>query len=210
MPYIAYILRKELLEDEEEARQIVRRSKAFTVTKGHLFRESVTGVSQKCITSEEGRMILNDIHSGTCGHHASSRTIVAKAYRAGFYWPRANEMAKDIVDRCEGCQFYSNMSHKPASALKTIPLVGPFAVWGLDMVGPLRTGRSGFTHVLVAVDKFTKWIEAKPIKNLEASTAVSFIRELTFRYEVPHNIITDNGSYFNSDEFRTFCASQGT
>src|SRR3954469_17409374 len=76
------------------------------------------------------------------------------------------------------------MSHKPASALKTIPLVWPFAVWGLDMVGPLRTGRSSFTHVLVAVDKFTKWIEAKPIKNLEASTAVSFIRELTFRYGV--------------------------
>src|SRR4051812_16491718 len=82
-------------------------------------------------------------------------------------------MAKDIVDRCEGCHFYSDMSHKPASALKTIPLVWPFAVWGLDMVGLLRTGRSGFTHVLVAVDKFTKWIEAKPIKNLEASTASS-------------------------------------
>ena len=152
-------------------------------------------------------MILNDIHSGTCGHHASSRTIVAKAYRAGFYWPRANEMAKEIVDKCEGCQFYSNMSHKPASALKTIPLVWPFTVWGLDMVGPLRTGRSGYTHVLVAVDKFTKWIEAKPIKNLDAGTAVSFIRELVFRYGVPHSIITDNGSNFDSEEFRAFCAS---
>ena len=102
------------------------------------------------------------------------------------------------------------MSHKPVSALKTIPLVWPFAVWGLDMVGPLRTGRSGFTHVLVAVDKFTKWIEAKPIKTLEASTAVSFIRELIFRYDDPHSIITDNGSNFDSDEFRAFCASQGT
>ena len=102
------------------------------------------------------------------------------------------------------------MSHKPASALKTIPLVWPFVVWGLDMVGPLRTGRSGFTHVLVVVDKFTKWIEAKPIKNLEASTVVSFIRELIFRYGVPHSIITDNRSNFDSDEFRAFYASQGT
>ncbi|XP_048566881.1 uncharacterized protein LOC125546794 [Triticum urartu] len=102
------------------------------------------------------------------------------------------------------------MSHKPASALKTIPLVWPFAVWGLDMVGPLRTGRSGFTHVLVAVDKFTKWIEAKPIKNLDACTAISFVRGLTFRYGVPHSIITDNGSNFDSDKFRAFCASQGT
>ena len=49
------------------------------------------------------------------------------------------------------------------------------------MVGPLRIGRSGFTHVLVAVDKFTKWIEAKPTKNLDAGTAVGFIRELIFR-----------------------------
>ena len=103
-------------------------------------------------------------------------------------------MAKEIVDKCEGCQFYSNMSHKPASALKTIPIVSPFVVWGLDMVGPLRTGRSGFTHVLVAVDKFTKWIEAKPIKNLDAGTTISFITELTFRYGVPHSIIIDNGS----------------
>ena len=102
------------------------------------------------------------------------------------------------------------MSHKPASALKTIPLVWPFAVWGLDMVGPLRTGKSGFTHVLVAVDKFTKWIEAKPIKNLEASTTISFIRELIFRYGVPHSIIMDNGSNFDSDKIRAFCASQGT
>ena len=103
VPYIAYILRKELREDEEEARQIVRQSNAFTVMRCQLFKESVTGVCQKCITLEEGRLILNDIHSGTCGHHASSRTIVAKAYRAGFYRPRANEMAKELVDKCEGC-----------------------------------------------------------------------------------------------------------
>ena len=89
-------------------------------------------------------------------------------------------MAKYIVDKCEGCQFYSNMSHKPTSALKTIPLVWPFAVWGLNMVGPLRTGRSGFTHVLVAVDKFTKWIEAKPIKNLESQ----YCRQLHQRVDI--------------------------
>ena len=61
--------------------------------------------------------------------------------------------------------------------------------------------------MLVAVDKFTKWIEAKPIKNLDAGTTVSFIRKLIFRYGVPHSIITDNGSNFDSEEFRAFCAS---
>ena len=119
-------------------------------------------------------------------------------------------MAKEIVDHCEGCQFYSNLSHKPVSALKTIPLVWPFTVWGLDMVSPLQTGQSGFTHLLVAVDKFTKWIEAKPIKKLNSRTAIKFMKEITCRYGVPHSIITDNGSNFDSEEFRHFCSSQGT
>ena len=142
-------------------------------------------------------MILNDIHSGTCGHHASCRTIMAKAYQAGFYWPHANEMAKEIVDKCEGCQFYSNMSRKPASALKTIPLIWPFAVWGLDMVGPLRTGMSGFTHVLVAVDKFTKWIEAIPTfyNNIEIATRF-FLKHVITRFGVPQQLVSNHETHF--------------
>lgn len=63
----------------------------------------------------------------------------------------------------------------PASELKTILLTWPFAVWGVDMVGPLRTAKGGFTHLLVAVDVFTKWIKAKLIKKLDRKNAVNFI-----------------------------------
>src|SRR3954464_9704281 len=93
--------------------------------------------------------------------------------------------------------------------MKTIPLAWPFAVWGLDMVGTLRTGKHGFTHILVAVDKFTKWIEAKPIKTEDSATTVSFMQGIIHRFGVPHDIITDNGSNFNSAEFKTFCWSKG-
>ena len=48
------------------------------------------------------------------------------------------------------------------------------------MVGPLRTGRSGFTHVLVAVDKFTKWVEAKPIKKLDGPIATKFRKDIRY------------------------------
>ena len=78
------------------------------------------------------------------------------------------------------------------------------------MVGHFHTGQGGFTHLLVAVDKFTKWIEANPIKKLDARTAIKFMREITVRFGVPHNIITDNGSNFDSDEFKSFCSNQGT
>ena len=63
--------------------------------------------------------------------------------------------------------------------------------------------------MLVAVDKFTKWIEAIPITSSTASTAVNFIRSIIFRFGVPNNIITDNGTNFTAEEFKDFCEDQG-
>ena len=97
---------------------------------------------------------------------------------------------------------------QPASALKTVPIAWPFAVWGLDMVGPFKTAPGGLTHVLVAVDKFTKWIEAKPIKKLNGPTAVTFIADITVRYGIPHSIITDNSTNFAKGALARFCAMQ--
>ena len=78
------------------------------------------------------------------------------------------------------------------------------------MVGPLKkSSKGGCTHLLVAVDKFTKWIEAVPITSSTASTAVNFIQSIIFHFGVPHNIITDNGTNFTAEEFQTFCKDIG-
>ena len=61
------------------------------------------------------------------------------------------------------------------------------------MVGPLQTAPCGFMHLLVAVDKFTKWIEAKPIRKLDGATSPRFVRDLVVRFGLRHTIITDNG-----------------
>ncbi|XP_073353583.1 uncharacterized protein [Aegilops tauschii subsp. strangulata] len=88
-------------------------------------------------------------------------------------------------------------SHQPASALRTIPIAWPFAARGLDMVGPFKTARGGMTHLLVAVDKFTKWIEARPIKNIAV------------RYGMPNNIIMDNGTNFAKGALAQYCSISG-
>ena len=77
------------------------------------------------------------------------------------------------------------------------------------MVGPFKTARGGLTHLLVAVDKFTKWVEAKPIKKLNGPTAVTFIADITTRYGIPHSIITDNGTNFAKGALARFYATQG-
>ena len=73
------------------------------------------------------------------------------------------------------------------------------------MIGPLTTAPGRFTHVLVAVDKFTKWIEYKPINQLTAKKATDFIEEIIHRFGIPTTIITDLGTNFTGGEFREYC-----
>jgi hypothetical protein len=84
-PYLAYMINKTLPKDVVEARRIVRRSKAFAVVQGKLYKKSIIEVLQMCVTPQEGQVILKDIHAGVCGHHANSRAIAAKDFHAGFY-----------------------------------------------------------------------------------------------------------------------------
>ena len=91
-----------------------------------------------------------------------------------------------------------------------IPIAWPFAQWGLDMVGPLpRSTHGNHTHLLVVVDKFTKWIEAVPVTNAGATAVVNFFKMIMSRFGIPHSIITDNGSNFTSKEFMKFCEDRG-
>jgi transposase InsO family protein len=208
-PILNYLVSGELPADEVSARQVQRRAGAYTIINRELVKRSATGVFQRCVEPEKGIAILKDVHQGECGHHAASRALVAKAFRHGFFWPTALTDAKQLVQKCKGCQVFGAKQHQPASALKTIPITWPFAVWGLDMVGPFKTARGGMTHLLVVVDKFTKWIEARPIKKLDGPTAVTFIKDITVRYGIPHSIITDNGTNFAKGALARFCAAQG-
>jgi IS30 family transposase len=73
------------------------------------------------------------------------------------------------------------------------------------VIGPLATAPGGFTNVLVATDKFTKWIEYKPITSLLADQVVAFICDILYRFGFPNAIITDLGSIFHSHQFWDFC-----
>ena len=113
--------------------------------------------------------------------------------------------ATKLVRSCEGCQYYARQTHLPAQALQTIPVTWPFAVWGLDMVGPLQKAPGGYTHLLVAIDKFSKWIKARSITRIKSEQAVLFFADIIHRFGVPNTIITDNGTQFAGKKFLTFC-----
>jgi hypothetical protein len=159
----------------------------------------------KCVRVEEGKEILQEIHEGIYGNHAASRTLVGKAFCSRYYWPIALADAEDLVHRCTHCQFFGRQAHVLAHHLITIPPSWPFDFWGLDMIGPLTMAPEGFTHVVVAIDKFTKWIEYKLITKISADRVVSFICDILHRFGFPNTMIIDLGSNFHSHEFWEFC-----
>ena len=114
-----------------------------------------------------------------------------------------------MVYRCEGCQFYARQTHLPAQELQTIPITWAFVVWGLDMVGPLKKGPGGFTHVLIVVDKFTKCIEAMSIANIRSEEAIKFFLDIIYRFGVPNCIITDHRTNFTGKKFLNFSDRYG-
>jgi hypothetical protein len=76
------------------------------------------------------------------------------------------------------------------------------------MIKPFKKAQGGYTHILVAIDKFMKWIEYKPIASLTSTKAVEFIQEIMFMFGIPNSIITDLGSNFTSSEFFCFCGQR--
>jgi transposase InsO family protein len=59
------------------------------------------------------------------------------------------------------------------------------------------------------VDKFTKWVEAKPAASITTAKVVAFVKETMYMFGVPNNIITNNGTQFTTREFKDFCADSG-
>ena len=92
-----------LPDDEASSERIIRQAKRYTLVEGDLYRCSSNRLMLKCISREEGRNILADIHEGECGSHSASRTLVGKAFRHGFYWPTTLEVAAEMVKHSKAC-----------------------------------------------------------------------------------------------------------
>lgn len=189
-PFINFINEYKLPLDTDpkgtEAARLVQRCKGYALVGDNLYKcGSPSGVLMKCILTEEGKQNLDENHDGSCGNHAASKTLVRKAFLSGFYYPTALADAKDLVRQCSACQFIGKQAHDPAHNLITIPPSWPFDCWSIDMIGPLTTVPGGFTHVLVAVDKFPKWIEYNPITKISIDKAVDFICDILHRFGFP-------------------------
>ena len=96
---------------------------------------------------------------------------------------------------------HGNLKHTPPMPLHTMTSPWPFFTWGIDIIGKIHpTTSNGHEFILVAIDYFTKWIEAASYKVLNSKKVAQFIHtKIICRYGVVHEIISDNGQHFKGE-----------
>ncbi|GLT29658.1 hypothetical protein SLA2020_045090 [Shorea laevis] len=118
------------------------------------------------------------------------------------------EDAQSYVKKCPTCQFNVDDIPMPGEMLSSVSSPWPLAQWGIDLLGPFVKGKGSCTYLVVAVDYFTKWIEAKPL----STTIERKIEEFIFNsilFGIPKRIIADNGPQFRAAALRSFCDDYG-
>ena len=83
--------------------------------------------------------------------------------------------------------------------LHPVVAVGPFEKWGIDFMDYIPTSVGGHGYIIVAVDYFTKWVEAMPTYVEDGKTVALFLfNHIIARFGIPRAIVTDHGSHFQN------------
>nr|GFB11469.1 reverse transcriptase domain-containing protein [Tanacetum cinerariifolium] len=150
--------------------------------------------------------VMKEIHEGSCSMHAGPRSIVAKAIRLGYFWPTMHKDAQDMISKCSDCQIHRPVTRHPQQPLTPITTPWPFYKWGIDIAGPFSEGPGKVKFLIVTMDYFTKWIEAKAVATITGEQVKKFVWDnIVCRFGIPGEIISDNGKQFADNPFKDWC-----
>nr|GEZ90107.1 reverse transcriptase domain-containing protein [Tanacetum cinerariifolium] len=165
--------------------------------------KSITGKEVTTVIEEEGppwmTELVNYLKEGP-------RSVVAKAIRLGYFWPTMHKDAQDMIRKCSDCQIHRPVTRHPQQPLTLITAPWPFYKWGIDIAGPFPKGPGKVKFLIVAMDYFTKWIEAKAVATITGGQVKKFVWDnIVCRFGIPGEIISDNGKQFADNPFKDWC-----
>ncbi|XP_035837200.1 uncharacterized protein LOC110891557 [Helianthus annuus] len=167
-PIIMFLKHGTLLEGKTEARKIQNKALIYEMADGILYRKYYMGPFLRCVDKHDMQYMVRDIHEGLWGIHAGPRMVVAKIISVGYYWPGMHLDAVEILRKCASCQRHAPKTLRPKNPLVPVTAAWPFQQWGIDLVGPFPDSHGTVKFIIVAVDYFTKWVEAKALASTTA------------------------------------------
>ncbi|GJW78099.1 reverse transcriptase domain-containing protein [Tanacetum coccineum] len=205
-PICEYLAKEILPEDKKKARAVRRKAARYTMINGTLYKKSFLGPWLRCVGPLQANYVLREIHEGSCSMHSGPRSVVAKVIRTGYYWPTMHMDARNLIRECNDCQIHRPVPRNPQQNLTPITSPWPFYKWGIDIAGPFPEGPGKVKFLIVAIDYFTKWIEAKAVATITGNQVKKFVWDnIVCRFGLPGEIISDNGKQFRDNPFKDWC-----
>ncbi|XP_073119533.1 uncharacterized protein [Henckelia pumila] len=203
---LEYMEKDELPKDPKKAYWLKQRSLRFVMVEGVLYKKSFSGPLLKCLGLKKAHYVLKEIHEGCCGNHLGSYSLARKVLLAGYFWPTILKGVIALVTSCDSCQRHSRLQHQPAALMKGIVATCPFDQWGMDIVGPFPQAPAQKKLLLVAIDYFSKWVEAEALARITEGEVMKFLwKNIVCRFGVPQKIISDNGRQFQGAWVQAWC-----
>jgi len=142
--------------------------------------------------------------------HSGEHRMSAEIFRR-YFWHSRTKDVRSVIKTCQQCQLVGSEGNIRSrdEQLKSIPICDLFHRVALDTTGPLPETKSRNKYILVAIDHYSKWCEAKAVVNHGAKTTAGFLEDdIIYRYGVPKFVLTDNGGEW-ATEFDLMCKDYG-
>nr|KYP68997.1 Transposon Ty3-I Gag-Pol polyprotein [Cajanus cajan] len=182
--------RKELIEYlqspySQAERKVKYRALNYVILNDELFKRGFDRVLFKCLGNHESYIAMVEVHEGICGAH-----------RKGYFWPSMFKDCIEFAKGCEECQKHGPIHRVPATELHAIVKPWLFRGWAIDVIGQIHPpSAKNYKYIIVAIDYFTKWVEAIPVKEVDQKEVINFIEDhIIFRFGIPQTITTDQGT----------------
>ena len=194
---------KTLQSQNREVRRLIQLWNQLELHNGLLYcnYESVDGDhghSQLVVPTVYRNDILQTLHAGVAGGHLGQDKTLSRL-KERFYWPGHWSDVHHWCSTCATCASRKTPSPKHKAELQPVKAGYPMQIVATDILGPLPITPNGNSYLLVASDYFTRWVEAYPIPNQEATTiANKLTEELFFQFSLPDKLHSDQGRQFES------------
>ena len=202
--------------EKGEVRSAGGTSSYFYLSEGILYRSFTKGslsISQVVVPKGLRSAVLAVSHDAILAGHSGSRRTLARL-RSNFFWPGVTVDVSQYVKSCDVCQKTTPKGKVFPVPLGSMPLIStPFHRVAIDLVGPLSPPSSqGHRYILTIIDVATRYPEAVPLKDISAISVAEALLTIFSRMGFPKEILSDQGSQFNSDlmkQFHALCQCRG-
>ena len=166
-------------------------------------------ILQLIVPESKREQVLTEMHGGAMSGHLGEEKTFARICQR-FYWPGYFNDVRDWCRRCADCAATKTPTPKNRAPLQSVKVGSPLQTVAVDIMGPFPESKSGNSYILVVGDYFTRWMEAYPIPNQEATTVARVLtNEFFFRFSPPEQLHSDQGKQFESQLIAEVCKILG-